>query len=60
MKSKTVTTITSNEEYVRMRIFDGDLKIEDAAAELLRIEQAQYEATRHELARAYRMLRGES
>lgn len=41
MKSKQVDTVTSNESYVRLRIFDGDLLISEAGAELLRIAQAQ-------------------
>lgn len=46
MKSTAVDYITSNEQHVRMQIFDGDLKIDDAAAELLRLERAQHDATR--------------
>ncbi len=42
-------TVTSNEEYVRLRIFDGELPISEAGAELLRIERAQHEATRARL-----------
>lgn len=42
MKARLLDTITSNEEHVRMRIFDGDLQISEAAAELLRIERAQH------------------
>ena len=41
MKNRIVATITNNEDYVRMRIFDGDLKVDDAAAELIRIAEAQ-------------------
>jgi len=50
MKTKTVETITSNEEMVRLRIFDGDLNVSDAAAELLRLERAQHAETRRLLA----------
>ncbi len=46
MKSCSVDYITSNEQHVRMMIFDGNLNIDDAAAELLRIERAQHDATR--------------
>ncbi len=46
MKSRTIDTITSNEDHVRMRIFDGDLPISDAAFELIRIERAQHDAER--------------
>jgi hypothetical protein len=53
MASKLVDTITSNEEYVRLRIFEGDLQISQAGEELLRTERAQHDATRRELARAY-------
>lgn len=52
MKSRAVQTITSNEEYVRMRIFDGDLPVSEAAAELLRIERAHHDATRFQLSEA--------
>lgn len=44
MRYREVDTVTSNEGHVRLRIYDGDLKIDDAAAELLRIERAQHEA----------------
>ena len=44
--TKSVATITSNEEAVRLRIFDGDLPLDAAGAELLRIERAQHEVTR--------------
>lgn len=42
-------TITSNEQHVRLKIYDGDLKIDDALAELLRIERAQNDALRREI-----------
>lgn len=50
MKSTSVETITSNEQYVRMRIFDGDLQITDANAELIRLAQEQLasECRRHQ------------
>lgn len=50
MKSKSVETIISNEQHVRMRIFDGDFQVADASAELLRIVQAQLasECARHQ------------
>lgn len=44
-----IDTITSNERYVRLRIFEGDLKIDDAAAELLRIERVQNDALRRQM-----------
>jgi hypothetical protein len=59
MKTRTVETVTSNEEYVRLRIFDGDLQIGEAGAELLRLERAQHEATRQQLLAAQARLRGE-
>ncbi len=46
MKSRSVETVTSNEAFVRMRIYDGDLPIDEAGAELLRIERAQHAAER--------------
>ncbi len=48
MKTKDVDFITSNEQHVRMRIFDGSLALSEAGAELLRIEKAQHECTRRE------------
>lgn len=53
MKSRDVETITTNEEHVRLHIFDGDLPIEKASVELLRIERAQHAATRRQLYRAH-------
>lgn len=49
MKSRFVDTITTNEEHVRMRIFDGDLPIDAAAAELLRIERAQKDSLQRQI-----------
>lgn len=46
MKTKLVDTVTTNEDHVRMRIFDGDLQISEAAAELLRVEKSQRAAER--------------
>ncbi len=64
MKSKSVDTVTTNEEHVRLRIFDGDLPLDDAGHELIRIAQAQLDAerSRHnetiaELVRTQRLLR---
>lgn len=41
MKSTAVDYITSNEQYVRMMIYAGDLPLDQAKDELLRIERAQ-------------------
>ncbi|WDR03633.1 hypothetical protein PSQ19_06065 [Devosia algicola] len=41
MKSRLVDTITNNEDHVRMRIFDGDLSVDDAASELIRLAHTQ-------------------
>lgn len=46
MKSKKVPTITSNEEQVRLEIFEGHLPIDEAGAELLRVEKAQHSVER--------------
>lgn len=46
MQTKSVDTITSNEQHVRFLIYSGDLSIDEAAAELLRIERAQNDALR--------------
>lgn len=49
MKTRTVETVSSNEEFVRMRIFDGDLPADAATAELLRLERLQHAKCRAEL-----------
>ena len=56
MKTKTVETITNNEDYVRMRIFDGDLQVSEAAQELIRLERTQHAETRRRLSEALRAL----
>jgi hypothetical protein len=56
MKSRLIDTIASNEDSVRMRIFDGDLPADEATAELLRIERAQHEVTRRRLREAYAVI----
>jgi hypothetical protein len=45
MKSRSVDYVTSNEELVRLRIFDGELPAHDAYRELWELEKAQHEAT---------------
>jgi hypothetical protein len=59
MKSKAIDHVTSNEEYVRQRIFDGELPIDAAAAELLRLERAQNDALRRRLSDLEARIRGE-
>jgi hypothetical protein len=58
MKSRLVNTITSNEDSVRLRIFDGELPADEATVELLRIERAQHEVTRRRLREAYAVIEG--
>lgn len=41
MKSKLVDTLTSNEDDVRFRIFAGELPLNEAYQELLRLERSQ-------------------
>lgn len=53
MKTTEVDYITSNEQHVRSRIYDGSLDISDAAEELLHIEKAQHSSTRYKLKLAY-------
>jgi len=53
MKTKQVNSITSNEEYVRMRIFDGEFTPDNALEELLRIEKEQHSVTRKKLSEVY-------
>lgn len=54
MSHKEVDYITSNEQHVRSRIYDGKLEISDAADYLLSLEKSQHEATRRLLAHAHR------
>lgn len=42
-------TVSSNEEYVRLRIYEGDLKVDEASAELIRLERVQHAETRRRL-----------
>lgn len=57
MKSTTVETITSNEQHVRMRIFDGDLPANEAYQALLELEHSQRKAEwDHHLAYARGMM----
>lgn len=37
MRSRSVDTITSNDQYVRLKIFDGLIPLGEAGAELLRL-----------------------
>ena len=57
MKTKTVETIVSNEEHVRLRIYDGELPADEAVKELLRIEVAQHGETKRRLMQAYDEIR---
>jgi hypothetical protein len=56
MKSRLIANVTSNEDSVRLRIFDGDLPADEAMAELLRIERAQHEVTRRRLREAHAVI----
>lgn len=49
MKSRQVDYVTSNEEHVRLKIFDGLLPVDEGTAELLKIERAQNAALRVEI-----------
>jgi hypothetical protein len=53
MKLKTVDSVSSNEGHVRLKIYDGDLGIDEAGAELIRIYKAQAD---HERRRAQTFL----
>jgi hypothetical protein len=52
VKSRLVDVITNNEDSVRMRIFAGEFPVDEATAELLRIERAQHDTTRRHLREA--------
>lgn len=58
MQVKTVDTVVTNEEHVRLQIFDGDLNVDDAAKRLIEIERKQHDATRRQMgewiSRAYK------
>jgi hypothetical protein len=41
MKSKSVDTITSDEELVRLRIYEGDIPLDQAGQELLALAKAE-------------------
>jgi hypothetical protein len=41
MKSTSVETVTNNEDYVRLRIYDGEIPMDQAGAELLRLNALQ-------------------
>lgn len=46
MKTKLVDSVVSNEEQVRLRIYDGEFTPDNAYQELLRIEQEQHKSTK--------------
>lgn len=46
MTSKQEATITTNEDYVRMRVYDGELPASKATQKLLRMERSQRGAER--------------
>lgn len=41
MKSRATQTVTSNDEFVRLRVFDGDLLVDEAAVEKVRLDLTQ-------------------
>lgn len=45
MKYKEKTFIVGNEEYVLLRIYDGELPVDDYWKELLELEKAQHKST---------------
>lgn len=55
MKSTLVDTVTSNDEAVRLRIFEGVIPMDQAGLELLELEQTQHAAARSQI----RLLRKE-
>lgn len=44
MKARTIEAVVTNEEHVRLAIYDGRITVDEAGAELLRIEKAQHVA----------------
>lgn len=49
MKTRTVETITSNEEHVRLAIFEGRLPLDKAGEELIDLYRRQAEAAENRL-----------
>ena len=41
MKTRNIDTITNNEDHIRLKIYDGDLNIDEAGQELLRLTKTQ-------------------
>lgn len=59
MKSRLVDTVVNNDEYLRLRIYDGEIPLAEAGAELLRLKTAQRTAERKEEQRVIAQLRAE-
>jgi len=49
MKSKFVDTLTSNEEHVRLEIFEGRISLDKAGEELLALYKAQLDRARQQV-----------
>lgn len=49
-----ILTVTNNEDYVRLRIFEGEIPLSEAGHELVRLatEQLRHERLRHDETRA--------
>lgn len=52
-----IDNVTTNEQHVRLKIFEGELPVADGVMELLRIEKAQHDATQRRLNDALASLR---
>ena len=44
MKTRKVDTVTTNDGHVRLKIYDGDLGVDEAADELIRLARTQRDA----------------
>jgi len=52
-----IKTVTSNDQHVRLRIFEGDLELSDAAKDLVRLLEGQLAAERRHHQRTLDLLK---
>jgi hypothetical protein len=56
MKSTKIDYVTNNDQHVRLKIFDGDIKPDEYHQEMLSIEQHQHRCTMTNLREAQQRL----
>ena len=52
MKTRSVETVVSNDEHVRLKIFDGDIPADDYWQDMSRLYQGQLKVTQGRLTEA--------